>query len=679
MEGPTATGGLSKSRQKSCNGCVQARRRCDRRTPACSRCAEKKTACIYGKTKVASQHAREEFGPPSPPTGRRAFGSPACAPFAPGESPDVNYLGIMPTDSQFGVATAPTESMQDYVMDTTIDGDISMDPFIDLMGDSITPTQGQWLVQIEQGPVTERPSSPADEEIIRSYQKMAEFCGHMAPWHLYDPKASLHYIVNRVKGFVTDVATRNATPFLHRYLYRDHTPHCILSCFAANVLYANRTRANTAMVMLTLHRSVRELVDAEAGRIVATPVEKLARTQALFLYQVIRLLDGNVILRAQGERDIPLLLTWLGDLCKVRENLGDLAQLGDSAMRGRPPGEWEPHFIIKNYSFEHFLEYGRGDDLDEFAEILLTVYMGVDAGDAEDIIGKWLALNPEKRKDIFLATKFGGIQLPTGFSFRGDAAYVPIACEQSLNRLRVDAIDLWYPHRLDGSTPVEHIVAEMVKLKEQGKIRHIGLSEVSSATLRRAFAVHPIACVQMEYSVFSTEIESPEHNLLATCRELGVAVVAYSPLSRGLLGEDIQGPDDFGEGDIRRFYPRFSRENFPKNMELVGAIKELATKKGVTVGQVALAWLLSQGDDIFPIPGTITYKYIEENFEAMHVELTPEESQHIRDLVVKASVFGERWPVEHQFALFADTPLPEDWKEEKKELTVLGQFIVNRK
>ncbi|RYP82957.1 hypothetical protein DL770_005470 [Monosporascus sp. CRB-9-2] len=284
-------------------------------------------------------------------------------------------------------------------------------------------------------------------------------------------------------------------------------------------------------------------------------------------------------------------------------------------------------------------------------------------GDAEVIIGKWLALNPEKRKDIFLATKFGGVQLPTGFGFRGDAAYVPIACEQSVERLGVETIDLWYPHRLDGSTPVEHIVAEMVKLKEQGKIRHIGLSEVSSATLRRAHAVHPIACVQMEYSAFSTEIESPEYNLLATCRELG-------------------GPDDFGEGDIRRFYPRFSRENFPKNMKLVGAIKELATKKGVTVGQAALAWLLSQGDDIFPIPGknrTITCKYIEENFGAMHIELTPEESQHIRDLVVKASVFGDRWPVEHQLGLFADTPLPEDWKEEKRDLTVLGHFIIDRK
>lgn len=137
----------------------------------------------------------------------------------------------------------------------------------------------------------------------------------------------------------------------------------------------------------------------------------------------------------------------------------------------------------------------------------------------------------------------------------------------------------------------------------KGKIRHIGLSEVSSATLRRAHAVHPIACVQMEYSAFSTEIESPEHQLLTTCRELGVAVVAYSPLSRGLLGGGVQSPDDFEEGDIRRFYPRYSKENFPKNMELVEAFREVATAKGVTVGQTALAWLLAQGGDIFPIPG----------------------------------------------------------------------------
>lgn len=163
----------------------------------------------------------------------------------------------------------------------------------------------------------------------------------MEPWHLYDSKTPLHYIVDRVKGFTTDVATRNATPFLHRYLYRDHAPQCILSCFSANVLYANRTQANTAMVIRALHSSVRELVDAEVAHAIATPVVKLARTQALFLYQVIRLLDGDVTLRAQGERDIPLLQRWLGDLYGLRENLGYLAQLGDSVMRKQPPSEWE--------------------------------------------------------------------------------------------------------------------------------------------------------------------------------------------------------------------------------------------------------------------------------------------------------------------------------------------------
>jgi len=162
----------------------------------------------------------------------------------------------------------------------------------------------------------------------------------MEPWHLYDSRTPLHYVVNRVKGFTTDMAMRNATPFLHRYLYRDHTPQCILSCFTLSVLYENRTQENTAMVMRALHSSVRELVNAETSRAVATPVEKLARTQALFLFQIIRLLDGDVILRAQGEKDIPLLKIWLGDLCKMRENLANQALLGEIVMRRHPPGEW---------------------------------------------------------------------------------------------------------------------------------------------------------------------------------------------------------------------------------------------------------------------------------------------------------------------------------------------------
>ncbi|OIW24650.1 aldo-keto reductase, putative [Coniochaeta ligniaria NRRL 30616] len=315
--------------------------------------------------------------------------------------------------------------------------------------------------------------------------------------------------------------------------------------------------------------------------------------------------------------------------------------------------------------------------LDHAYELGCTFWDMSDAyGDVEVIVGKWLALNPEKRKNVFLASKFGAIMLPNGFTFRGDAAYVSEAVEKSLARLGVDYIDLYYPHRVDGSTPIELIVAELVKLKEQDKIRHIGLSEVSSTTLRRAHTVHPIAAVQMEYSVFSTEIEDPQHNLLVTCRELGVAVVAYSPLSRGLLNGRLQGPGSFDEGDIRRFYPRFSQDNFPKNMELVHAIETIANSKGVTVGQVALAWLLAQGDDIFPIPGTITPKYIDENVAAMHVELTLEEAQHIRDLVTEASVFGDRWPAQHALGLFADTPALEGWKEPEREGPIVGTLFV---
>lgn len=282
-------------------------------------------------------------------------------------------------------------------------------------------------------------------------------------------------------------------------------------------------------------------------------------------------------------------------------------------------------------------------------------------GDAEDLIGRWFA-KTSKRSDIFLATKFGCVLLEDGsFDFRGDAAYVSEACDKSLKRMGIDYIDLWYPHRLDGSTPIEHIVAEMVKMKEQGKIRHIGLSEVSSETLRRAHAVHPIAAAQVEYSPFTTEIESPQTNLLATCRELGVAVVAYSPLSRGLLSGHIKSPADFEPEDVRCHYPRFSAENFPKNMLVVEELERLAKKKGYTAAQLTLAWLLSQGDDIFPIPGTTKLASLEENCAAASIVLTANEAAHIRSLVDQASCHGARFPPEHAIALFADTPSLEDY------------------
>ncbi|OTB07604.1 hypothetical protein M426DRAFT_53468 [Hypoxylon sp. CI-4A] len=302
-------------------------------------------------------------------------------------------------------------------------------------------------------------------------------------------------------------------------------------------------------------------------------------------------------------------------------------------------------------------------------------------GDNEDLIAKWFA-KTGKRSDIFLATKFGGIALGDGkFGFRGDAAYVREACEKSLKRLGVDHIDLWYPHRLDGSTPVEHIVAEMAKMKEEGKIRHLGLSEVSSATLRRACAVHHIAAVQIEYSPFTTDIEDPKIDLLATCRELGVAVVAYSPISRGLLSGQIKSPADFGPYDVRRSYPRFSAENFPKNMALVDELKKIADRKGCTAAQLTLAWLLGQGDDVFPIPGTTKIPYLDENCAAASIDLTKDEVASIRSLVEAASCHGARYSPEHALGLFADTPTIEEYNQRSTKIekpTALGSVYESK-
>lgn len=276
--------------------------------------------------------------------------------------------------------------------------------------------------------------------------------------------------------------------------------------------------------------------------------------------------------------------------------------------------------------------------------------------DNEDLLCAWFR-RTNKREDIFLATKFGAtVTADFQIGFRGDAAYVREACDKSLTRLGVEYIDLYYPHRLDGSTPVEDIVGEMVKLKNEGKIRHIGLCEVSAATLRRAYAVHPIAAVQMEYSPFTTDIEDPSINLLATCRELGVAVVAYSPLCRGLLTGGVTEVGKLDAGDIRKFYPRFSEENLPKNLAVVEQLVKIAEEKGCTAGQLALAWLLSQGDDIFPIPGTSKTKNLDDNVAAAHIELGSEEVAKIRALVDNAAA-GEKYPAEHALGLFADTPL----------------------
>lgn len=277
-------------------------------------------------------------------------------------------------------------------------------------------------------------------------------------------------------------------------------------------------------------------------------------------------------------------------------------------------------------------------------------------GDSEDLIGRWLQKNPEKRKDIFLVTKFANIMQPDMTNvINSSPEYCEQACHKSLQRLGVETIDLYYCHRLNKNTPIEKTVEAMAKLKKEGKIRYLGLSECSSESLRRAHKVHPISAVQIEYSPFTLDIESSETDLLKTCRELGVAVVAYSPLGRGMLSGTLKSPDDLAEDDYRKRSPRFSKENFPKNLELVKVITDIANKKGVTPTQLTLAWLLAQGPDIIPIPGTTKEARLKENVEALDIILSSEEEKEIRKACENAEVSGPRYPHTTNSALFADT------------------------
>ncbi|KAL3420596.1 aldo/keto reductase YakC [Phlyctema vagabunda] len=276
--------------------------------------------------------------------------------------------------------------------------------------------------------------------------------------------------------------------------------------------------------------------------------------------------------------------------------------------------------------------------------------------DSEDLLGAWFK-RTGKRDEIFLATKFANkADGKGGFEVNSSPAYAKEACEKSLQRLGISTIDLYYCHRVDGVTPIEKTVEAMVELKKAGKIKYLGLSEVSSETLRRACKVHHIDAVQIEYSPFTIDIEDPKIALLATCRELGVATVAYSPLGRGFITGQFRSPADFGEGDFRVFLPRFSEENFRKNLKLVDEISSLAEQKNCTPGQLTLAWLLAQGEDIIPIPGTKKIKYLEENLGALDIKLTEAENKAIRKVVDAAEVHGSRYPEGMAASLFADTP-----------------------
>ncbi|KAJ5367971.1 uncharacterized protein N7496_007731 [Penicillium cataractarum] len=267
-------------------------------------------------------------------------------------------------------------------------------------------------------------------------------------------------------------------------------------------------------------------------------------------------------------------------------------------------------------------------------------------GDSEDVAGEWIKRSG-KRDDVFLATKFSLQRKPDGkFFFRSDPEYVKAACEKSIQRLGVNTIDLYYCHRVDGVTPIEKTIEAMVELKNQGKIRYLGLSEVSVATLRRAHAIHPITAVQVEYSLFRLDIESSLSNLVKTCRELGVAIVAFSPIGRGILTGQFQSHEEIPTGDIRRALPKYSEENFPKILDLVQGLKGVANSHGSTLAQVALAWLLAQGPDIIPIPGTKSTARMDENAASALLQLSDREVQEIRTLVERLEIKGTQYPAE---------------------------------
>ncbi|KAF2117629.1 aldo/keto reductase-like protein [Lophiotrema nucula] len=309
--------------------------------------------------------------------------------------------------------------------------------------------------------------------------------------------------------------------------------------------------------------------------------------------------------------------------------------MGLSAFYGQPKPDSERLALLDE-------AYAMGERFWDSADIY---------GDNEDLIGKWFKANPDKRNDIFLATKFAA-----GAKIDSSPEYAKQAIEKSLKRLGLPSVDLYYCHRLDGKTPVEKTVQAMVEMKEAGKIKYLGLSECSSASLRRAHKVHPITAVQIEYSPFALEIESKQVNLLKTCRELGVAVVAYSPLGRGMFTGTLRSPSDFEEGDFRTYAPRFSAENFPKNLKLVDELISMAKEKGVTASQLVLAWLMAQGLDVFPIPGTTKLDRLKENVGSLGVKLTEQEEKKIRELCESADVGGERYPESFMAACYADTP-----------------------
>jgi aryl-alcohol dehydrogenase-like predicted oxidoreductase len=292
--------------------------------------------------------------------------------------------------------------------------------------------------------------------------------------------------------------------------------------------------------------------------------------------------------------------------------------------------------------------YGSTDEDEAIRTIHRALELGVTFLDTADmygpfanekLVGRAIA---DRRDRVELATKFGNVRGDNGerLGIRGDADYVRRACDASLERLGVDHIDLYYQHRVDQDTEIEETVGAMAELIEAGKVRYLGLSEASPETIRRANAVHPITALQTEYSLWE---RSPEAEILPTVRELGIGFVAYSPLGRGFLSGRFRSSADFDEGDFRGMDPRFKGENMERNLELVERVKEIADEKDVTAGQLALAWVLAQGDDIVPIPGTKRVRYLEENVAAADVSLTEDDLRRLEEIAPPGAAVGDRY------------------------------------
>ncbi len=295
--------------------------------------------------------------------------------------------------------------------------------------------------------------------------------------------------------------------------------------------------------------------------------------------------------------------------------------------------------------------YGPSDEREAIATIQRALALGMtflDTSDTyglghnEQLVGRAIR---EQRRSVFLATKFGIVRSADRkqFAVNGRPEYVRAACEASLERLGTDRIDLYYQHRVDPNVPIEETVGAMAELVQAGKVRHLGLSEAAPKTIRRAHATHPITALQSEYSLWSRD---PEDEILPTVRELGIGFVAYSPLGRGFLAGRIRRFEDLAPDDYRRNSPRFQGENFAKNLELLGVIEQLAREKGAKPSQLALAWVLAQGEDIVPIPGTRRRSYLEENAAAVSVKLTEQELTRIEQAFPHGAAAGERYTAE---------------------------------